>query len=55
MHKHVDLESNKGQSKGLEEELPLKTTYFEVSLASVMNNNNEKIINGDKPTKVGNI
>jgi hypothetical protein len=25
----------------LEEELPLKTTYFEVSLASVMNNKDE--------------
>jgi hypothetical protein len=53
MRKHVDLESDKYQSKGLEEELPLETTYFEVSLPSVMNNNDEKIINGDKPIEVG--
>jgi MarR-like DNA-binding transcriptional regulator SgrR of sgrS sRNA len=37
----------------LGKELPLEMTYSEVSLPSVMNNNEEKIINGDKPTKVG--
>jgi len=36
----------------LEEELPLEMTYFEVDLPSVMSNNEEKIINSDKPTKV---
>jgi len=52
MWKYVDLELNKYQSKGLEEELPLEMTYFEVDLPSVMSNNEEKIINSDKPTKV---
>jgi hypothetical protein len=46
--KYVDLESTKYQSKGLEEELPLEMTYFEVNLPNVMNNNEEKIIKGDK-------
>ncbi len=45
---------DKYQSKGLGEELPLEMTYSEVSLPSVMNNNEDKIINGDKPTKVRN-
>jgi hypothetical protein len=37
----------------LEEEIPLETTYYEINLPSVMNNNEDKIINSDKPTKVG--
>jgi hypothetical protein len=37
----------------LEEELPLETTYSEVGLPNVMSNNEDKIINNDKPTKVG--
>jgi hypothetical protein len=53
MQKYVDLELDKYQSKGLEEELPLEMTYFEVGLPSVMNNNEDKIIKSDKPTKVG--
>ncbi len=48
IRKYVDLESTKYQSKGLEEELPLEMTYFEVNLPNVMNNNEEKIIKGDK-------
>jgi hypothetical protein len=52
MRKYIDLESDKYQSKGLEEELLLETTYFKVSLPSVMNNNEEKIIN-NKLAKVG--
>ncbi len=50
MQKYVD---DKYQLKGLEEELPLETTYFEVDQPSVMNNNEDKIINSDKPTEVG--
>ncbi len=48
IRKYVDLESTKYQSKGLEEELPLEMTYFEVNLPNVMSNNEEKIIKGDK-------
>jgi DNA polymerase elongation subunit (family B) len=47
--KSIDLDLNKYQSKGLEEELPLEMTYFEVKLPSVMSNNEEIIIKGDKP------
>jgi hypothetical protein len=50
MGKYVDLKLNKYHSKGLEEELPLETTYSEVSLPNVMSNNEDKIINSDKPT-----
>jgi hypothetical protein len=48
IRKYVDLESTKYQSKGLEEELPLEMTYFEVNLPNVMSNNEEIIIKGDK-------
>jgi hypothetical protein len=47
---YVDLKLDKYHSKGLKEELPLETTYFEVSLPNVMSNNEDKIINSDKPT-----
>jgi hypothetical protein len=51
MQKYVHLESDKHQSKGLEK-LPLEMTYFEVGLPSVVSNNEDKIMNDDKPTKV---
>lgn len=53
IRKYVDLESNKYQSKGWEEELPLEMTYFEVNLPNVMSNNEEKIIRGDEPIYIG--
>jgi hypothetical protein len=53
MRKYVNVELDKYQSKGLEKELPLETTYFEVGFPSVMNNNEDKIINNDKPIEVG--
>jgi hypothetical protein len=53
MRKYVNLKSNKYQSKGLEEELPLEMTYSEVGLPIVMNNTEDKITNNDKPTEVG--
>ncbi len=53
MWKYVNLQLNKYQSKGLEEELPLETIYFEVSLPSFISNNEDKIINGDKSIEVG--
>ncbi len=31
----------------------METTSFEVGLPTTMNNNEDKIINSDKPTKVG--
>jgi hypothetical protein len=36
MGKYVDLELDKYHSKGLEEELPLETTYSKVNLPNVM-------------------
>jgi hypothetical protein len=34
-------------------EVPLETTYSKVGLPSVMSKNENKIVNGDKPTEVG--